>query len=53
MIVHTKRNLKTNFEMTDNGKCAFVLSIELVNNDDGNVTMCKYATLTIFSSVLA
>ena len=27
--------------MTDSGKCLFVLGIELVDNDDGNVTMCQ------------
>ena len=27
--------------MTDSGKCAFVLGIDLVDNDDGSVTMCQ------------
>ena len=41
MIAHTKSDLKTRFEMTDSGKCAFVLGIELVENNDGSVTMCQ------------
>ena len=41
MIARTKNDLKTRFEMTDSGKCAFVLGIELVDNDDGSVTMCQ------------
>ena len=39
MIARTKSALKTRFEMTDSGKCAFVLGIELVENGDGSVTM--------------
>ncbi|KAG2961213.1 hypothetical protein PC121_g25480 [Phytophthora cactorum] len=27
--------------MTDSGKCAFVLGIELVDGPDGSVTMCQ------------
>ncbi|ETN20826.1 hypothetical protein PPTG_21376 [Phytophthora nicotianae INRA-310] len=27
--------------MTDSGKCAFVLDIELVYNTDGSATMCQ------------
>ncbi|KAG2762346.1 hypothetical protein PC116_g33090 [Phytophthora cactorum] len=27
--------------MTDSGKCAFVLGIELVDGQDGSVTMCQ------------
>lgn len=41
MIARTKSDLKTRFKMTDSGKCAFVLGIELVDNDDGSVTMCQ------------
>ena len=41
MIPHTKKDLKTGFEMTDSGKCAFVLGIELVNNNDRSVKMCQ------------
>ena len=41
LITHTKNNLKTRFEMTDSGKCAFVLGIELVENADNSVTMCQ------------
>uniref|UniRef100_A0AAV1T6B9 Uncharacterized protein n=1 Tax=Peronospora matthiolae TaxID=2874970 RepID=A0AAV1T6B9_9STRA len=32
VIVRTKSDLKRRFDMTDSGKCAFVLGIELVNN---------------------
>uniref|UniRef100_A0AAV1UPL8 Reverse transcriptase Ty1/copia-type domain-containing protein n=1 Tax=Peronospora matthiolae TaxID=2874970 RepID=A0AAV1UPL8_9STRA len=39
LIMRTKSDLKARFEMTDSGKCAFVLGIELVDNDDGSVTM--------------
>ena len=41
LIARTKIDLKGRFEMTDSGKCAFVLGIELVDNDDGSVTMCQ------------
>ena len=41
MIARTKSDLKMRFEMTDSGKCAFVLGIELVDNIDGSVTMCQ------------
>uniref|UniRef100_A0AAV1TJP4 Polyprotein n=1 Tax=Peronospora matthiolae TaxID=2874970 RepID=A0AAV1TJP4_9STRA len=39
--MRTKSVLKVRFEMTDSGKCAFVLGIELVDNDNGSVTMCQ------------
>uniref|UniRef100_A0AAV1UAI2 Reverse transcriptase Ty1/copia-type domain-containing protein n=1 Tax=Peronospora matthiolae TaxID=2874970 RepID=A0AAV1UAI2_9STRA len=39
--MRTKSDLKARFEMTDSGKCAFVLGIELVDNDSGSVTMCQ------------
>uniref|UniRef100_A0AAV1V4L9 Reverse transcriptase Ty1/copia-type domain-containing protein n=1 Tax=Peronospora matthiolae TaxID=2874970 RepID=A0AAV1V4L9_9STRA len=39
--MRTKSDLKTRFEMTDSGKCAFVLGIELVDNDNGSVMMCQ------------
>uniref|UniRef100_H3H9U3 Uncharacterized protein n=1 Tax=Phytophthora ramorum TaxID=164328 RepID=H3H9U3_PHYRM len=41
LISRTKTDLKTRFEMTDSGKCAFVLGIELVDGPDGSVTMCQ------------
>uniref|UniRef100_A0AAV1VKG7 Reverse transcriptase Ty1/copia-type domain-containing protein n=1 Tax=Peronospora matthiolae TaxID=2874970 RepID=A0AAV1VKG7_9STRA len=41
LIAHTKEDLKTRFEMTDSGKCAFVLGIELLDGEDGSVTMCQ------------
>ena len=31
LSTHTKNNLKTKFEMTDSGKCAFILGIELLD----------------------
>lgn len=41
LTTRTKSDLKAHFEMTDSGNCAFVLGIELVDNDDGSVTMCQ------------
>ena len=41
LIAQTKADLKTRFEMTDSGKCTFVLGIELVDGPDGSVTMCQ------------
>ena len=41
MIARTKSDLKMRFEITDSGKCVFVLGIELVDNIDGSVTMCQ------------
>ncbi|KAG2874285.1 Retrovirus-related Pol polyprotein from transposon TNT 1-94 [Phytophthora cactorum] len=41
LISRTKTDLKTRFEMTDSGKCVFVLGIELVDGPDGSVTMCQ------------
>uniref|UniRef100_A0AAV1U5J2 Reverse transcriptase Ty1/copia-type domain-containing protein n=1 Tax=Peronospora matthiolae TaxID=2874970 RepID=A0AAV1U5J2_9STRA len=41
LIMRTKSDLKARFEMTDSGKCAFVLGFELVDNDNGSVTMCR------------
>ena len=41
LISRTKTDLKTRFEMTDSGKCAFVLGIELLDGQDGSVTMCQ------------
>ena len=41
LIVRTKSDLKARFEMTDSGKCAFVLGIELVDNIDGSATICQ------------
>uniref|UniRef100_A0AAV1TB20 Reverse transcriptase Ty1/copia-type domain-containing protein n=1 Tax=Peronospora matthiolae TaxID=2874970 RepID=A0AAV1TB20_9STRA len=40
-IAQTKADLKTRFEMTDSGKCTFVLGIEVVDESDGSVTMCQ------------
>ena len=37
LIAYTKSDFKKRFEMTDSDKwCAFVLGIELVDNDDGS-----------------
>uniref|UniRef100_A0AAV1VFJ7 Reverse transcriptase Ty1/copia-type domain-containing protein n=1 Tax=Peronospora matthiolae TaxID=2874970 RepID=A0AAV1VFJ7_9STRA len=41
LIAHTKEDLKTRFEMTDSGKCTFVLGIELLDGEDGSVTLCQ------------
>ena len=41
LIARTKADLKTRFEMTDSGKCAFVLGIELLDGADGSVKMCQ------------
>uniref|UniRef100_A0AAV1VCX2 Reverse transcriptase Ty1/copia-type domain-containing protein n=1 Tax=Peronospora matthiolae TaxID=2874970 RepID=A0AAV1VCX2_9STRA len=41
LIAQTKADLKTRFEMTDSGKCTFVLGIELVDESDGSVKMCQ------------
>uniref|UniRef100_A0AAV1U7L3 Reverse transcriptase Ty1/copia-type domain-containing protein n=1 Tax=Peronospora matthiolae TaxID=2874970 RepID=A0AAV1U7L3_9STRA len=41
LIAQTKADIKTRFEMTDSGKCTFVLGIELVDESDGSVTMCQ------------
>ncbi|KAG2878814.1 hypothetical protein PC115_g22966 [Phytophthora cactorum] len=41
LISRTTNDLKTRFEMTDSGKCVFVLGIELVDGPDGSVTMCQ------------
>uniref|UniRef100_A0AAV1U9X3 Integrase catalytic domain-containing protein n=1 Tax=Peronospora matthiolae TaxID=2874970 RepID=A0AAV1U9X3_9STRA len=41
LIAQTKADLKMRFEMTDSGKCTFVLGIELVDESDGSVTMCQ------------
>ena len=41
LIAQTKNDLKMRFEMTDSGKCTFVLGIELVDGLDGSVTMCQ------------
>ena len=41
LTARTKRDLKKRFEVTDCGKCAFVLVIKLVDNEDGKVTMCQ------------
>uniref|UniRef100_A0AAV1TKD9 Reverse transcriptase Ty1/copia-type domain-containing protein n=1 Tax=Peronospora matthiolae TaxID=2874970 RepID=A0AAV1TKD9_9STRA len=41
LIARTKTDLKTRFEMTDSGKCAFVLGIELLDGADGSVTLCQ------------
>ena len=41
LIAQTKNDLKMRFEMTDSGKCKFILGIELVDEPDGGVTMCQ------------
>uniref|UniRef100_A0AAV1VG84 Reverse transcriptase Ty1/copia-type domain-containing protein n=1 Tax=Peronospora matthiolae TaxID=2874970 RepID=A0AAV1VG84_9STRA len=41
LIARTKTDLKTRFEMSDSGKCAFVLGIELLDGADGSVTLCQ------------
>ena len=41
LITRTKNVLKTRFEMTDSGKCTFVLGIELLDGTDGSVTICQ------------
>ena len=41
LIARTKNDLKTPFEMTDSGKCACVLGIELLDGEDGSVTICQ------------
>uniref|UniRef100_A0AAV1U9T2 Reverse transcriptase Ty1/copia-type domain-containing protein n=1 Tax=Peronospora matthiolae TaxID=2874970 RepID=A0AAV1U9T2_9STRA len=41
LVAQTKHDLKTRFEMTDSGKCAFVLGIELLDGEDGSVTLCQ------------
>ena len=46
LVARTKSDLKTRFEMTDSGKCAFVLGIELVDNDDGSVVKWKAKNTT-------
>ncbi|KAG2762679.1 hypothetical protein PC111_g25260 [Phytophthora cactorum] len=38
LISRTKTDLKTRFEMTDSGKCAFVLGIELVDGPDAKLS---------------
>uniref|UniRef100_A0AAV1UVW7 Reverse transcriptase Ty1/copia-type domain-containing protein n=1 Tax=Peronospora matthiolae TaxID=2874970 RepID=A0AAV1UVW7_9STRA len=41
LIARTKNDLKTRFEMTDSGKYSFVLGIELLDGEDGSVTLCQ------------
>ena len=41
LIADVKSQLKQRFEMTDSGTCKFVLGIELINNEDGSVTLCQ------------
>uniref|UniRef100_A0AAV1V300 Integrase catalytic domain-containing protein n=1 Tax=Peronospora matthiolae TaxID=2874970 RepID=A0AAV1V300_9STRA len=41
LIAQTKNDLKTRLEMTDSGKCAFVLGIELLDGEDDSVTLCQ------------
>ncbi|KAF1322235.1 Integrase catalytic core protein, partial [Globisporangium splendens] len=40
-IAEAKSQLKKRFEMTDSGACKFVLGIELVDHEDGGVTLCQ------------
>ncbi|KAG6619865.1 Integrase catalytic core protein [Phytophthora cinnamomi] len=41
MIAEVKRQLKSRFEMTDSGKCSFILGIKVVDNTDGSVTLSQ------------
>ncbi|KAE8962878.1 hypothetical protein PR003_g28787, partial [Phytophthora rubi] len=41
MIAEVKHQLKSRFEMTDSGKCSFILGIEVVHNADGSVTLSQ------------
>jgi hypothetical protein len=41
LIAEVKRQLKQRFEMTDSGACKFVLGIELIEHEDGGVTLCQ------------
>ncbi|KAF1318445.1 Integrase catalytic core protein, partial [Globisporangium splendens] len=41
IIAQVKQQLKQRFEMTDSSKCKFVLGIELIDHDDGSVTLCQ------------
>uniref|UniRef100_A0AAV1TGN0 Reverse transcriptase Ty1/copia-type domain-containing protein n=1 Tax=Peronospora matthiolae TaxID=2874970 RepID=A0AAV1TGN0_9STRA len=41
LIARSKNDLKTRFEMTDSDKCAFALGIEILDGEDGSVTMCQ------------
>ncbi|GMF65678.1 unnamed protein product [Phytophthora lilii] len=41
MIAEVKRQLKSRFEMTDSGKCSFILGIEVIDHDDGSVTLSQ------------
>ena len=41
LIAQVKRELKQRFEMTDSGACKFVLSIELIEHEDGSATLCQ------------
>ena len=34
-------DLKTRFEMTDSGKCAFAREIEFLDGTNGSVTLCQ------------
>ncbi|KAF1313360.1 Copia protein, partial [Globisporangium splendens] len=41
LIAEVKHELKQRFEMTDSGACKFVLGIELIEHEDGGVTLCQ------------
>ncbi|KAF1322207.1 Integrase catalytic core protein, partial [Globisporangium splendens] len=41
LIAEVKTQLKRRFEMTDSGACKFVLGIELIEHEDGSVTLCQ------------
>jgi hypothetical protein len=41
LITEVKHELKQRFEMTDSGACKFVLGIELIEHEDGGVTLCQ------------
>lgn len=48
LITRTKEKLKRRFEMTDNGKCTFVLGIKLLDGANGSVTMCQRRYVAYF-----
>ncbi|POM58553.1 mitochondrial protein [Phytophthora palmivora] len=41
LIAEVKRQLKSRFEMTDSGKCSYILGIEVVDNADGSITLSQ------------
>ncbi|POM75105.1 Integrase catalytic core protein [Phytophthora palmivora] len=41
LIAEVKPQLESRFEMTDSGKCSFILAIEVVDNADGSVMLSQ------------